>query len=258
MNPKISIITITRNRAGFIAKAIESAQSQTFTDWELIISDDDSNDNTEAIVDSYKGTDSRIKYYKNSPALGISGNRNKALSLASGKYIAVLDSDDFWTDKDKLQKQYDFLEKNPDYVLIGSNIKIIDEKGNFIKKTTFKTEDKDIRKKILIKNQFGHSSVLIKKEILDKIGGYNESMSGVEDLDSYLRLGKFGKIKNLSEITTSYTKHCDGITYSKKTSLAWKQLIIVLKNFNKYPNWFLGMAWAKLRLFRALAISLKI
>ena len=150
---------VTRNRASFLPQAIKSVQNQGFSDWELIISDDDSNDATEAVLAPLRAKDSRIKYHKNTPALGISGNRNKALSLASGKYMAVLDSDDFWLDKDKLQKQYDFLEANPDYVLIGSNIKIIDEKSNFMKETSFATEDAGIRKKILKDNQIPHSSV---------------------------------------------------------------------------------------------------
>ena len=133
LNPEISIITITYNRAGFISKAIESAKKQSFSNWEMLILDDNSNDNTEIIAKTFTNKDKRIKYYKNSLALGISKNRNLGLSLSRGKYIAILDSDDYWIDKDKLQKQFDFLENNPDYVLIGSNIRIVDEKDNFIK-----------------------------------------------------------------------------------------------------------------------------
>ncbi len=252
MNPKISIITVTKNRAGFIAKAIKSAQNQSFSNLELLILDDDSNDATEAILSSYMTNDMRIKYYKNSPALGISGNRNKGLSLAMGKYIALLDSDDFWIDKDKLQKQYDFLENNPDYVLIGSNIKIIDEKENFIKNSNYATKDVNIRKKILIKNQVPHSSVLMRKDLVEKIGGYDGNLSCVEDLDLFLRLGRLGKFKNLSEITTTYTKHTDGYSHQRKITMAWNHLKIVWKNFNKYPNWTTAIVWAGLRLAKSL------
>jgi glycosyltransferase involved in cell wall biosynthesis len=243
---------ITRNRASFLPQAIKSAQNQSFTDWELIISDDDSNDATEAILAPIIAQDIRIKYHKNTPALGISSNRNRALSLATGKYIAVLDSDDFWLDKNKLQKQSDFLEANSDYVLIGSNIKIIDEKGNFIKETTFATEDTGIRKKILKDNQIPHSSVLVKKEAINKIGGYDEKLSCVEDLDLFLKLGKVGKFKNLSEVTTAYTRHSDGTSHKKKINMAWNHFKIVLKNFGKYPNWLMAMVWAKLRLLKSL------
>ena len=250
--PKISIIMITRNRASFIAKALESAQKQGFSDWELLVLDDDSNDDTRAIIEAFRAKNGRIRYYKNSPALGISKNRNFGLSLAKGKYIAVLDSDDEWIDSNKLQKQFDFLENNPDYVLIGSNIKIVDEKGNFIKNTDFAVEDIDIRKKILTKNQIPHSSVMYRKDFADKIGGYNEKIPVAEDLDLLTKLGMLGKMKNLSEITTSYTQHSQGISQQKKISIAWNHFKIVLKNFGKYPNWFTAIIWAKLRIIKNL------
>jgi len=251
-NPKISIITITRNRDSLISKAIESAQKQSFFDWELLVLDDNSEDNTEKIVKELSDRDKRIKYFKNSPALGISKNRNKALSLAIGKYIAILDSDDTWIDKEKLQKQFDFLENNPDYVLIGSNIKVVDENENLIKETDFATEDKNIREKILITNQIPHSSIMYRKEIVEKVGRYNEDLSCDEDLDLFLRLGFFGKMKNLKEITTSYTKHSKGFSQERKRSMAWNHFVIILRNFGKYPNWFRAVVWAKIRILKNL------
>lgn len=252
IEPKISIIMVTRNRASFLPQAIKSAQNQSFTDWELIISDDDSTDATEAILAPLKAQNNRIKYHKNSPALGISGNRNKALSLSKSKYIAVLDSDDYWIDKNKLQKQYDFLENNPDYVLIGSNIKIIDEKGNFIKETIFASEDVEIRKKILKDNQIPHSTTLIREKAIKKVGGYDEDLSCVEDLDLFLRLGQLGKFKNLPEVTTAYTRHSNGASHKKKITMAWNHFRIVWKNLGKYPCWFKALVWAKLRLLKSL------
>jgi glycosyltransferase involved in cell wall biosynthesis len=249
---QISIMTLTRNRASFISKAIESAQKQSFLNWEMIVLDDDSNDNTGAILENYMSKDNRIKYYKNSTALGISKNRNLGLSKANGKYIAVLDSDDEWIDNNKLQKQFDFLENNPDYVLIGSNIKIVNEKGNFIKNTNFETEDANIRKKILKSNQIPHSTVMYKKDFADKIGGYDNKLSCVEDLDIFLRLGKLGKMKNLKEITTAYTKHLEGISYKRKLTMAWNHFKIVFINFGKYPNWFWAVFFAKLRVLKNL------
>jgi glycosyltransferase involved in cell wall biosynthesis len=252
MTPKISIITVTRNRASFIPKAISSAQNQSFYDWELLILDDDSNDATEAIIGTLMTNDSRIKYYKNSPALGISGNRNKGLSLATGKYLAVLDSDDFWIDDHKLKKQCDFLENNPDYVLIGSNIEIIDEKGNSVNSTDFATEDLEIRKRILKDNPIPHSSVMMRAETVKKLGGYNERLSCVEDLDLFLRLGKLGKFKNLKETTTAYTRHSEGTSQKRKFGMAWNHFKIVLKKFGKYPNWLLAITWALFRIVKSL------
>jgi glycosyltransferase involved in cell wall biosynthesis len=248
---QISIITLTKNRAGFISKAIESVQKQSFTNWKLLIIDNGSNDNTEQIVQGFVTRDNRIKY-TNSTAKGISINRNFGLSLALGKYIAVLDSDDEWIDKNKLQKQFDFLENNPDYVLIGSNIKIVDEKGNFIKNTDFETEDSNIRNKILKSNQIPHSTVLYRKDIANKIGGYDNKLSCVEDLDLFLRLGLLGKMKNLKETTTAYTKHSEGISQKRRLAMAYNHFKIVYRNFGKYPNWLQAIFWAKLRIIKNL------
>ena len=252
MKPQISIITLTKNRANFISKAIKSILEQSFSNWELIIIDDVSSDNTSNIVQDYASKDRRIKYYKNSTSRGISKNRNLGLSLTLGKYIAVLDSDDEWIDKNKLQKQLDFMEKNPDYVLIGSNIKIVDERGNFMKNTNFETEDINIRNKILISNQIPHSTVMYKKYLAENNGSYDEKLSCVEDFDLFLRLGIFGKFKNLKEITTSYTRHSQGISQKKRLTMAWNHFKIVWKNFGKYPNWFWAIAYAKLRILKNL------
>jgi glycosyltransferase involved in cell wall biosynthesis len=248
--PKISILICTYNRANFIEKAIQSVLNQTLIDFEIIIMDDDSKDNTEDIIKSLK--DSRIKYYKNETNLGISRNRNLGLSKSAGKYIAILDSDDFWIDNNKLQKQFDFLENNPEYVLIGSNIKIIDEKENFIKNTDFETEDIEIRKKILKSNQIPHSSVMYRKEAIEKVGLYNEKFSCDEDLDLFLKLGLIGKMKNLKEITTAYTRHSEGFSQKRKLSMAWNHFLIVMKNFGKYPNWLKAIFWAKIRILKNL------
>lgn len=252
ITPKISIIVTTKDRGSFIPKAVESALKQSFTDWELIILDDDSKDATETILAPYRAQDSRIKYYKNSPALGICGNRNKGLALATGKYIAVLDSDDFWLDQDKLQKQYNFLEQNSDYVLVGSNIKIINEEGVFIKETNFATEDGEIRNKILKDNQIPHSSVLIRKDAINNIGGYNKSLSCVEDLDLFLKLGLKGKLKNLSEATTTYTRHTEGFSQKRKREMAINHAKIVWKNRGCYPGWLKAVIWADLRILKSI------
>jgi glycosyltransferase involved in cell wall biosynthesis len=249
-NPQISIITITRNRADFIVKAIESAQKQGFTNWELIVLDDDSNDGTGAIIEAFKAKDGRIKYYKNPSILGISKNRNLGLSKARGKYIAMLDSDDEWIDKDKLQKQIDILEKDNSIGLVGSAMNCVDENGTFLYEEKTKTNDKDIRNNILIHNQIFQSSVMFRKKAIDEIGNYDENLVVAEDFDLWLRIGKKYKFANLKESTIAYTIHSGGISKNRKLLIAWNHLMIVLKNFGKYPNWFSAIIFAKLRLLK--------
>lgn len=109
MNNKVSIITPSYNTAKFIEETINSVLCQTYTDWELIIVDDCSKDNTDEVVAKFN--DSRIIYIKNETNSGAAVSRNKALREATGRWIAFLDSDDLW-EKDKLQKQIAFMEQN--------------------------------------------------------------------------------------------------------------------------------------------------
>lgn len=107
----VSIITPTYNCARFIAETIESVLAQTYSDWEMIIVDDCSNDNTKEVVEKYQERDSRIQYHCLEINSGAAVARNLALSLAKGKWIAFLDSDDLWQ-PEKLENQIQFMEKN--------------------------------------------------------------------------------------------------------------------------------------------------
>jgi len=250
-NPKISVIIITKNRASFIAKAIESVLNQTFTDWELIILDNDSNDGTEGIVACYKAKDNRIKYQKNPKDQGISKSRNVAISLSRGKYIAMLDSDDYWIDKNKLQKQFDFLEKNPDFGMIGSAIVCVDKNGEKIRDYFYETEDKKIRRRILIRNQFTQSSVMFRKSVLDEIEGYSETLNVAEDFDLWLEIGRRYKFANLKDQTTAYTIHTGGVSKERKIEMAKTVNKIIERNKNNYPNYFIAKLSSIYRIIKA-------
>jgi hypothetical protein len=93
---------------------------------------------------------------------------------------------------------------------------------------------------------------MYRKEAIEKVGFYNEKLICDEDLDLFLRLGLIGKMKNLKEITTAYTKHREGFSQQRKQSMAWNHFKIVLKNFGKYPNWFRAIFWAKIRILKNL------
>ena len=110
MNDLVSVIMPSYNTAKYVGKSIESIKSQTYQNWELLIVDDCSNDDTDEVVSPYL-SDVRIKYFKNKENSGAAVSRNRALREASGKWIAFLDSDDLWA-AEKLEKQISFMEKN--------------------------------------------------------------------------------------------------------------------------------------------------
>ena len=107
----VSIITPSYNTAGFIAETIRSVQSQTYPNWEMIIVDDCSSDNTDEVVKPFLADDKRIKYLKNERNSGAAISRNKALRMAQGKWVAFLDSDDLWL-PEKLERQLKFMVEN--------------------------------------------------------------------------------------------------------------------------------------------------
>ena len=121
----VSIIMPSWNTEKYIAETIQSVIDQTYTNWELLIVDDCSSDNTDEIVTSFK--DDRIKYYHNKKNLGAALTRNKALREAQGEWIAFLDSDDLWM-PEKLEHQIGFMKKN-NYTLSFTEYEKIDEKS---------------------------------------------------------------------------------------------------------------------------------
>src|SRR5690625_6791695 len=133
---KISVIMPAYNEERYIAESIQSILNQTFQDFELIIVDDGSTDKTFEIASSFN--DPRVKLYKQQNS-GPAAARNKALSLAKGKYIALQDADDR-SKPERLEKQYDFLENNLDYIAVGTDADYIDKDGFFIYEHT-KGED---------------------------------------------------------------------------------------------------------------------
>lgn len=162
---KVSIITPTYNCAIFIEKTIESVIKQTYTDWELIIVDDCSTDNTEAIVSEYIKKDRRIRYIKLEKNSGAAVARNKAMELASGKYMAFLDSDDIWQ-RDKLIKQISFMELN-NYNITCTRYEQIDETGESLGRIINVKEKVDYNG-ILLACPVGNSTVMYNVENLGK------------------------------------------------------------------------------------------
>lgn len=126
MNDLVSIITPSYNTARFIAETINCVLAQTYTNWEMIIVDDCSTDDTDAVVGSF--SDPRIRYLKNEKNSGAAVSRNRALREAKGKWIAFLDSDDLW-EPDKLEKQIAFMERNQ-YHFSYTNYREIDDDGD--------------------------------------------------------------------------------------------------------------------------------
>lgn len=203
---KISILMPVYNWKIYISEAIESIINQTYTNWELIIIDDCSNDNTLDICKQYSKKNSQIKVFQNRNNIGVVKTRNKLLRLTSksSKYIAIIDADDIAMNQ-RLEKQINFLEKNNTYSIIWTNTIIIDEKWKIIWKRKYPKTHNQVKKTILKKDPIAQPSVMIRKSSIDKVGEYNEKFERCQDYELWFRFFDKGyKIGNLQENLTHY------------------------------------------------------
>ncbi len=248
--PKISINLITYNREKYLSQAIDSVLAQSFQDWELIVVDDCSTDKTFELISGYIEKDKRIKYFNNHNNLGVAKSRNVALNLSVGRYIAVLDSDDYWSDNGKLQKQYDFVSCT-DSVLVGGGCQVVGEQSELKHVFYNPVSDLSIRQVFLVKNPFVNSSVMFLKNLAMSVGGYDETLRIGEDYDLFLKLARKGVISNIHEILVSYRQHDQNISRLKIINALEDNLKIIKRYKEYYPNYLLAFMRRSVRLLLA-------
>jgi len=182
-NPLVSVIIPTYNRGWILKEAIDSVLAQDFTDFELIVVDDGSNDNTHDILNFYK-EDILVLQQENK---GVSSARNRGIVSASGKFIAFLDSDDLWLPK-KLSMQLDFFNANPDALICQTEEKWLRNGIRVNPKKRHKKLSGDIFEPSLYLCLVSPSAVMIKRSLFKKTGMFDESLPACEDYDIWLRI----------------------------------------------------------------------
>lgn len=235
--PKVSVLMPVYNSEAYIAEAIDSIINQSFEDWELIIIDDGSTDKSESIVKSY--TDNRITFLKNPENKGIIYTRNRLFDKAKGEYMAIFDSDDI-SYPERLKKQVNFLDQNPEYAFCGTWGKTIDVDGKFLRNMNLANKHDYIKCWLLFSNSFIQSSIMIRKNVLDKNGlRYDEGFPVTGDYEFWARLIQYGKAENLKEYLVAYRWHASNISHRKKDKaklLTQKTYARGLKTIGINPN----------------------
>lgn len=230
MTPLISILMPAYNAEKYIAEAIESILNQTFTDFELIISDDASTDKTWEIIQDYSKKDKRISIYKNKKNLYIAENRNMLVRKAKGKYIAWQDADDISL-ADRIEKQYELMEKNPTVGVVGGYLQFFDESGlKSIRR--YATDDISLRKSMFRYSPVAQPTAMIRRECFEKVGLYNPEYPPAEDIDMSFRIGTLYKFANLPEITLNYREHHSSATFKKLKKIELSTLKVRWQNNN--------------------------
>ena len=235
--PSVSVIITTFGRPKYLKEAITSVLNQDFDNFELIIVDDCSpGTETKEVVNSFD--DKHIKYIRNKENLGGNISLNVGLNAATGKYVAILDDDDVWISNEKLCQQVKFLEENPEYVLVGANIVVVDyETGEEIVKSKAPYDDASIRKNFLLSNPIAHSSILCRHDAMLKVRGYDKMLPRGKDYDLLLKLGMIGKLAVLPDCLIKYRES----TFKQKNILVMKikdtkvKIKIIWRNRKNYP-----------------------
>jgi|SRR5690554_309400 len=213
--PLISVIIPTHNRAVLLQRALNSVVGQRYKNLELIIVDDSSKDNTEDIVKNYQDR-VKITYIKNDVAVGACAARNIGINAAEGVFIAGLDDDDTWHPDRVFELHANY---SSEYAFVTSDVLIMKDKTQHVwrKKSVLTLND------LLYSNQVGNQ-VLVEKERVLEVGGFDENLTAAQDYDLWIRLcSKYGPIRNVQKvlqtvyeeesrdrITTSYSKKIDG------------------------------------------------
>lgn len=206
-NPLVSIIFPIFNEGEYLRQACKSIQAQTYSNFEVIAVDDGSTDNSLAILKEVAQKDTRFRVFTHKKHLGMSGNNNFALKHASGRYIARMDGDDIMV-KDRIKKQVQFLQANPDYVAVGGQVLLVDEKGSFLRIKTFPLNHDRIYKALYYQSSVQHATIMVDRAKLPKdFKWYDPDLKRAEDIDLFFRLFNYGKFGNLSRIVHIYRQN---------------------------------------------------
>jgi glycosyltransferase involved in cell wall biosynthesis len=210
MTVAVTVLLPVYNGEAYLREAIESILSQSYADFELLVIDDGSTDQTPEILAHYAAVDPRVRVLQHYPNRGVAFALDRGLNEAHGLFVAQIGADDEAL-PGRLQKQVDFLTSNPDYVLVGGYLRIIDARGRAIGLRRYPATDAQLRTKMLLYNPFGAPSVMFRKKEALAAGGFTVRFWTCEDYDFILRLAQRGKIANLCEPLTSYRLHDNAI-----------------------------------------------
>lgn len=213
--PAITVLMPVYNAERFVAQAVESVLRQSQRDFEFIIIDDGSSDGSLEILKRFAAADARI-VLRSRANTGLSVALNEGLALARGHYLARMDADDICRET-RFERQFEFLERHPECVIVGSFIARMDQEGWPISVLTRPTSHAAIEAMLL--NGIGgaviHPSAMIRANALRRIGGYRPEWEPAEDFDLYFRLAEIGELANIPEVLLDYRFNMGGVSCTR-------------------------------------------
>lgn len=225
-SPTISVILPAFNAVAYVREAVASILEQTFGDFELILIDDGSSDETPAILDCLARSDTRIRLIHQENA-GLVATLNRGLSLARGHYVARMDADDR-AYPERFAAQFDFLEAHPEVAVLGSSARFIDCAGTIFGEWRVPASSRGIKAGLLGGNcTLPHPSVMARREVLVAAGGYCDRFAHAEDFELWLRLSRAHRFANLPQPLLDYRVHsqCVSVTRLREQLLATERAL---------------------------------
>ena len=246
--PKVSVCIPTYNYARFLPEAIESILNQSFADFELLIIDDCSTDDTAAVVQGYAARDARIRFSVNSPNLGMVNNWNLCLRQARGEFVKFVFGDDLLTSREALRKMLAPLIADSSISLVASARNIVDPESKVIRtrssfgKTTVIAGDEAIRRCLLEqKNLIGEPTVVMFRK-KDTERGFNKDYRQIVDLEMWYHLLEQGALAYLNEPLCAFRCHPDQQTeHNSRSNATLNDTTLLLKEYLKKP--YLNFGW---------------
>jgi glycosyltransferase involved in cell wall biosynthesis len=228
-NPLVTVLMPCYNSSDYLESCIESILSQSYANFELLIVEDGSTDDTPKILKKYQ--DKRIRCITNIVNKGVTFSLNKGLKLAKGEYLARMDADDIML-PNRLALQVDFMEKNPDYGMVGGWHEVINQKGRVIQKLERFTDHNQLKLQMLFSNPFMHPAITIRTKLLKQLK-YNEKFELCEDYELWTRVSSVAKVANLPHYLLQYRLHGNNLSNSNGELLKKNLSVLITRELDK-------------------------
>ncbi len=209
--PLVSVIIPVFNGQKYLKETVLSVQKSSYKNFEIILVNDGSKDKSKELCYKLKKKYKNIRVFSFKKNRGLSNILNYAIRKAKGKYIARLNQDDLVTPT-RLSSQVYFLENNPNHVLVGGNLELINEQGKTLDVMSYPHTDQEIRNNWLYLNAFADPAVMYRKKTFMKVGDYDQGFYPADDYHLWFRMGKEGKVANLNHVVTKFRVHDEAAT----------------------------------------------
>jgi glycosyltransferase involved in cell wall biosynthesis len=217
--PRVSVVMPNHNGGPWLAEAVESVLAQTLADFELLVIDDGSTDDSRALLAGFACRDPRVRVLAQ-PRRGLTVALNRGLAQARAPLLARLDSDDIARPR-RLERQVDFMDQHPRVGLVGSSALQIDVNGRPRGQRIAETRPEALTRALERSNPFVHSSIMARTDLMWRLGGYRCAFEAAEDYDLWLRLAEVAEIANLPEFLISYRMHDASVSRTKSLRQAF-------------------------------------